>query len=72
MEEPVAATKLELWCEGWWRDLGYKPKILRRELAFTDYKIGSEVFQVPLVPVQGTEQFRADFLARWRDGDHDS
>lgn len=67
MEDSVQATKLELWCEATWRELGYTPQILRREYAFTDYKIGSAIFQVPLVPVQGTEQFKREFLDRWED-----
>lgn len=64
----MEATKLELWCEAMWQYIGYTPKIARRELAFTDYKIGDEVFQVPITPVQGVDQFKEDFLTYWAGG----
>ena len=77
MEESLQATRLELWCEAWWRDHGWKVKILHRELAFTEYEISSARgrlhYQVPLVPVQGSRQFEEDFLSYWTGRDlHES
>lgn len=62
-------TRLELWCEKWWADHGWEVKILRRELAYTDYELkkgrAHQKYQVPIIPVQGSVNFMREFEEEW-------
>ena len=64
-------TRLELWCEKWWADHGWEVKIIRRELAYTDYRLikGRKHFdfQIPIVPVQGSVNFMKEFEEEWEE-----
>lgn len=59
------ATKLEMWCEQWWRGNGFRMKIVNRELAGTVYDVDGERFYVPLLPIGGPVLFRENFLLYW-------
>ena len=63
----MESTKLEQWCEAWWKEHGYDVKIVRRELTRTEYLVNGELWTVPLVPVVGYEQFRKNFLSYWKE-----
>ena len=67
--EVINPTRLELWCEKWWRDHGWEVRLIRRELAFSRYELtghnGRSQYVVPLVPVQGSDNFRRDFESYW-------
>lgn len=70
MEELVPATKLELWCEQFWRDHGFVIANIDRELLKTTYKIvnnsGKESkYTVPLVPVVPVAEFKQEFESFW-------
>ena len=66
MEDAVPATKLELWCEEWWRNRGYDVKIAARELAYTIYNVGGEEVRVPLMLVGEREDFKQAVMTKWR------
>ena len=65
-------TRLELWCEKWWADHGWEVKIIRRELAYTDYELKKgkayRKYQIPIVPVQGSVNFMKEFEEEWEAG----
>lgn len=59
------ATRLELWCEQWWREHGFQVKIVNRELVRTVYDVDGERFDVPLIPIGGSKLFFDNFLLYW-------
>ena len=70
MAEPVPATKLELWCERFWRDHGCEIIHLSRELLKTTYRIvdstGKEIeYAVPIVPTVPMADFKREFELMW-------
>lgn len=65
MEELVPATKLEMWCEAWWRDHGHHVRMVERNTAFTIYRVDGEEVRVPLLTAKAQEEFKRQIMERY-------
>ena len=66
------ATRLELWCEQWWREHGFHVKIVNRELVRTVYDVDGERFDIPLIPIGGSALFSENFILYWEGKRNDT